>query len=511
MAEGQFGLYRLLAAAEDAEPVASVDVVARSLRERFGARSVSFLFVDLIERELVRLTEEGQTQSGRSAERVKLEGSDYDTVLRTQELHHAPGGAGGQRVIAPVTNRGDTIGVLELTLPHAGDEGDADVLEEIREVAHALAYIIVTDRRFTDLYQWGRRTTPMSLAAEIQHQLLPSASCCQAPEFTLAGTLIPADDVGGDTYDYSLDRETVHLSVTDAMGHDVDAALLATLLVNALRRARRAGGDAVAQARQADQAMIDHGRGAFATGQLLRISLDGRSVQLVNAGHPWPLRLRDGAAEELRLDIDPPFGIRAPSTASYHVQELDLQPGDRLVLYTDGMRERCAARASLPALLRDTADLHPREAVRVMAGAVIDACRGKLPDDATVLCLDWHGTQPAGRHPSGMPDPPPPAATTGGHERRLTGFPAIDVAGLELPRDVAIIRRPEACGPAIPGGTTARFRLCEMGRVDVPVPGSGASSYGGENNVREEYSAAVDARYRPGGVVRRVAHGSGGS
>jgi len=399
MAGDEFGLNGLLAAAEDAEPVASVEVVARSLGERFGARSVSFLFVDLIERELVRLTEESQGQSGRGAERVRLEGSDYDTVLRTQELHHAPGGDGGLRVIVPVTNRGDIIGVLELTLPHAGDEGEAGVLEEIRRAAHALAYIIVTNRRFTDLYEWGRRTTPMSLAAEIQHQLLPSASCYQAPEFTLAGTLIPADDIGGDTYDYTVDRETVHLSVTDAMGHDVDAALLATLLVNALRRARRAGCDAAGQASQADQAMIDHGRGAFATGQLLRIGLDGRSVQLVNAGHPWPLRLRDGAVEELQLDIDPPFGIGAPSAASYHVQELDLQPGDRLVLYTDGMQERCAAAADLPALLRDTRDLHPREAIRVMAGAVMDACHRRLADDATVLCLDWHGAQPAGRHP----------------------------------------------------------------------------------------------------------------
>lgn len=390
----QFGLGWVLAAAEDAAPVASVDVVARSLRERFRARSVSFLFVDLIGRELVRLTEHGHSQSGSSAERVRLEGSDYDMVLRTQELHRTPGGDGGQRVIAPVTNRGDTIGVLELTLPHAGDEDDASILEQVRQAAHALAYIIVTDRRFTDLYQWGRRTTPVSLAAEIQHQLLPSASCCEAPQFALAGTLVPADAIGGDTYDYTLDRETIHLSVTDAMGHDVDAALLATLLVNALRRARRAGCDAAGQADEAHQAMLDHGHGTFATGQLLRISLDGRRAQLVNAGHPWPLRLRDGAVQEVRLAIDPPFGFPGRSAAPYRIQELDLRPGDRLVLYTDGMHERCAAAAGLPALLRDTADLHPREAVRVLTGAVMDACHGKLPDDATVLCLDWYGAQP---------------------------------------------------------------------------------------------------------------------
>jgi hypothetical protein len=43
--------------------------------------------------------------------------------------------------------------------------------------------------------------------------------------------------VAGDTFDFSVDRDTLHLSITDAMGHEVDAAMLATLLVNALRNA----------------------------------------------------------------------------------------------------------------------------------------------------------------------------------------------------------------------------------------------------------------------------------
>ncbi|NEE52593.1 serine/threonine-protein phosphatase, partial [Streptomyces sp. SID8455] len=94
----------------------------------------------------------------------------------------------GQRLLAPVTNRGDTIGVLELFLDVVSEE----VLAQVEEAAHALAYIIVTDRRFTDLYHWGNRTTPVSLAAEIQRQLLPSAPSCEAAEFALAGALVPA-------------------------------------------------------------------------------------------------------------------------------------------------------------------------------------------------------------------------------------------------------------------------------------------------------------------------------
>ncbi|MGW7473724.1 PP2C family protein-serine/threonine phosphatase [Streptomyces cyaneofuscatus] len=405
------GLGEALAAAEAAPPVESVDVIAASLRRQLGARSVSFLITDFTGASVVRLGTADDIDLERSADPIAVSGTVYDKVIRTQrpQVEAVEGGA-WTRVIAPVTNRGDAIGLLELHLPQYPG---ADALLRISRSAHALAYIIIANRPFTDLYQWGRRTSPLGLAAEIQHRLLPTSLACEAAQFAVAGALEPAEHVGGDTFDYVIDRDYVQLSVTDAMGHDVDAALLATLLVGALRRARRQGADLAEQARAADQAVAEHSGGRYVTGQLLRISLRDGRTEFINAGHPWPLRLRGGKAEEITPAVDMPFGFIAPHT--YTVQELDLQAGDRLVMLTDGMLERSAAALDLPALVESTQDLHPREAARFLIEHVVQAHDGRLDDDATVMCLDWYGTMSTRRDADQGADVSEASPTAGQH------------------------------------------------------------------------------------------------
>src|SRR5215203_1207 len=97
-----------------------------------------------------------------------------------------------------------------------------------------------------------RSPTSSSLPAEIQRRLLPASYTCEAGQFTLAGWLEPASSVGGDTFDYTLDRDSLQVSITDAVGHQVSAALLATLLVGSLRNGRRKGLPLEEQARYAN-------------------------------------------------------------------------------------------------------------------------------------------------------------------------------------------------------------------------------------------------------------------
>lgn len=399
----RLSLGALLEAVEDAPPVAAADVVGTLLGDALGAADVSFLIADYSGDSLIRLGHSMRGGRGRRAkmetgERVSTVGTPHGEAMKDQALAVVPTGE-GVWLLAPVTNRGEAIGLLELRLDRPPAEAEVRM---VASVAHALAYIVIANRRYTDLFDWGQRSVPLTLAAEIQHRLLPSSYTCEGGQFTLAGWLEPAGHVGGDTFDFSLERDALHLSLTDAMGHNVNAALLATLLVGATRNARRAGASLLEQARQGDAAIRDFaGDMQFVTGQLVRIDLASSQAEIINAGHPPPLRFRGGVVEEVPLEPAPPFGIALEpfSTASepYAAQHLPLEPGDRLLFLTDGVIERRAAKADVRTMLAQSAGEHPREAVRVLIQAAVDASGGRLEDDATALCLDWHGGPPRDR------------------------------------------------------------------------------------------------------------------
>jgi serine phosphatase RsbU (regulator of sigma subunit) len=387
----------LLEQVEAAAPIEAVEVVAAELGRMVDAHSVALLISDFSGRAVVRLTSADIVEGARGhgveqAERLPLPGTRFERVLRTQQADVEPV-CDGARMLVPVTDRGDAIGLLELDLPRYPSP---DEVADISSAAHALAYVVIAARRHTDVFEWGQRTTPFALAAEIQRRLLPASYTCEAGQFTLAGWLEPAGSVGGDTFDYILDRDCLQVSITDAVGHQVDAALLATLLVGSLRNGRRRGMDLAEQARYANDSLAENSApGQFVTGQLLRVELHTGSAAIVNAGHTLPLRLRGGRVEEIQLGIEAPFGVLPGKP--FAVQPFPLEPGDRIVFLTDGMLERNAASLDVAAALAHSAHLHPREVVHELGAAVLKATGGDLRDDATMVCLDWYGGLPRDR------------------------------------------------------------------------------------------------------------------
>lgn len=300
----------------------------------------------------------------------------------------------GVRAHLPVTVRGDRLGVLTVTLP-GGEHADG-CLGELAEIAEVLGHEVVVAERDTDMYLQARRRDRLTLAAEMQWQLLPGRSCAR-PEYELGAQLEPAYAIFGDNFDWSATADRLSLYVTNGMGEGIEASLLTNLAVNALRNARRAGLPIADQAALADQAVYAHYRGRCHLSVLmLDIELATGRARAVDAGSPRLLRLRRGAVERVPFDAQLPLGMFEET--DYVAQEFEVEPGDRLVFVSDGVYgaaspggeaygDAALARAIQSTRLLPAAEV-PRAVLRELSGH-----RGRpVPDDdALVVCLDWRG------------------------------------------------------------------------------------------------------------------------
>ncbi|WP_338900065.1 PP2C family protein-serine/threonine phosphatase [Streptomyces sp. TG1A-60] len=318
----------------------------------------------------------------------------------SQEPYVEQRGDGRVRAHLPVTVRGDRLGVLRITLPSTAhtDEG----LAGLTELAEVLGHELVGAERETDLYVRTRRSSRLTLAAEMQWQLLPGRSSTR-PEYALGGQLEPAYGIFGDNFDWSSDADHLKLYITNGMGEGIEASLLTNLGINALRNARRAGIPIADQAALADQAVhARYGGAAHLSVLLLDLELATGRLQVVDAGSPRMLLMRDRAVTHVDLEAQLPLGMFEET--DYVAQELAVERGDRLVFVSDGVYsvttpsgetygERALARAVTATSLLPAAEV-PGAVLRELSGH-----RGTTvaDDDALVVCLDWFGREEAGR------------------------------------------------------------------------------------------------------------------
>jgi serine phosphatase RsbU (regulator of sigma subunit) len=152
----------------------------------------------------------------------------------------------------------------------------------------------------------------------------------------------------------------------------------------------------VQQVEQASERLSEQfGGEQYVTGVILLADLATGAAVVVNAGHPLPMLLREGRVGRIELDPDPPMGMFRGTV--YRPDHLALQPGDRLLLFSDGLTDarpdggQAFGEEHLAERVLQTAGLSAAEVVRLLTSAVLDHRAGQLADDATAVCLDWRG------------------------------------------------------------------------------------------------------------------------
>ncbi|KOX15401.1 PP2C family protein-serine/threonine phosphatase [Nocardiopsis sp. NRRL B-16309] len=297
----------------------------------------------------------------------------------------------GHRCWVPVLDGTERLGVL-----HVANEGEPD-FEAMRILASMVGLLVVDKRANSDAYARLIRTRPMSVSAEMQWSLMPPSTFANT-RVTISAATEPAYDNAGDAFDYALSGDIAHLAMFDAMGHDNAAGLLANLTVGVFRNERRRGTELEAIPRAVETMLTEEfARTRFTTAVMGELNMATGDLAWVNCGHLPPVLIRGGKAHELECEPSHPLGteLGLPVTVCHE----QLEPGDRLLLYTDGMIEARDAQGRefgldrfVDFVIRHDADRLPvPETLRRLVQALMNYHHGRLDDDATVLFCEWHG------------------------------------------------------------------------------------------------------------------------
>lgn len=303
--------------------------------------------------------------------------------------------SGDERALVwvPLAEGSERLGVLELTHPRWTD----NLLGVLAPVVRVLALVLISKRRYTDVILRSRRAEAMSVAAELQWDLLPPLTCSTG-RVSVSGILEPAYSIGGDSFDYAFNPNAVEFAIVDAVGHGMPAVLKSVAAINTLRNTRRqASGLEAAYHNTGEVIATQLGQSNFVTGQIGALSVDTGELTWLNAGHPLPLLVRDGTfVGELTCAPSVPMGLGG---SVREIATVKLQPGDRVLFYTDGVIETRSVEGEefgVPRLadflVRATLDrVSPAETVRRLSASIMAYNSAGLSDDATLLLIDYHG------------------------------------------------------------------------------------------------------------------------
>jgi serine phosphatase RsbU (regulator of sigma subunit) len=296
----------------------------------------------------------------------------------------------GRSVWVPVVDGTERLGVVEYR--YRGGDARPDV-EPLRVLSSLTAELVMSKRAYGDAFEIARRRSPLTVAAELLWQLLPPLTFA-TDEIVITGFFVPTEDIGGDAFDYGVDRRHAGLAIFDAMGHGLGAGLMATTAVAAYRNGRRELLDLQTTTQHIGAAIgTQFGSRGFVTGIVASLDHATGVLTWCSAGHPPPLILREGRRAELQPIGGQPFGVGPASD----VMQAKLEPGDRMLLYSDGISEARGSGTHLgpdrlvELVTRIADEENGPEAVRKVMHAVEEFNDGPMRDDATLLMVEWKG------------------------------------------------------------------------------------------------------------------------
>lgn len=353
-----------------------------------GARNAVVYLADYEQQRLLPLTGEGVPIRAP----FEIDGSVAGQAYRRVEVIRSSGEDGTSQLWVPLLDGAERAGVMEFVLD---GEVTGAFEAEARNFASLIAELTVTRDLYSDVLTRLRRSRPMTVAAEIQWELLPPLTF-GTERIVITGSLEPSYDIGGDTFDYAVNGGIADLLVLDAVGHGLPAALLATAAIGAYRSGRREERSLSEIAALMDRVIAEQFPGSrFATAVLARLDLQTGTLRWVNAGHPEPLIVRDhGLVYPPRCRSALPLGLQQVPAQECSV---DLRDGDRVLLYTDGIVEARSPdgrffgeeRLADFVVRADVAGDPPPETLRRLMRDVLEHQAGELQDDASIVLVEW--------------------------------------------------------------------------------------------------------------------------
>jgi sigma-B regulation protein RsbU (phosphoserine phosphatase) len=278
-------------------------------------------------------------------------------------------------------------GELGLRLPN---------IEPIGFVAFLVALGYVAARQTLQRDQQLREIqNELEVAKRIQLSILPAAFPNSA-NFRVAARYVPMTSVAGDFYDFIVaDEQQAGVLIADVSGHGVPAALIASMVKIAASSQRANAGDPARLLAGMNAILCGNTQNQFVTAAYLHLDSQSRELRYSAAGHPPMLLLRDGKVMDV---AENGLMLAAFDFATYSTAARQLEPGDRLLLYTDGIVVPASAageffgQPALSALLRQTAGIAPANAADRIISAVQHWALSQ-EDDLTVLVCDYRGAQ----------------------------------------------------------------------------------------------------------------------